>query len=592
MNKPYKLKPHVCRFCSLYSSGDERIPEELMNFKNEAPDLNGFPYPLPSKKSDYTCYAKTGDIEWFGASNGLTRYDKNAERDDDIIMYFAADRDLLDNNVKAIMPDGENVWVLTETGASYIEMKYVSAEEKAFILLEETEKYVDRRGMKSQKRLEKGRDLDSIFPYGHSDNDGTFTVCFALGELFKYATFKREKGVDHPDTIEAKKIATRAVEANLLLLHVHCRGNGFAARTYLCSDEPVPDDGLFLRITDNKAVCLETTDSLNKGVCGVEIDASAEIPERLAKLFTDLGYTKNDIIYKADTSSDEITHHFIHFLFAHELLGCDDPELDNLIIESAKSLMTHIIDHGYELHDFTGKPTTWAKWSKEYFSTEFGWVDGTLNAAQLLMYHLVTMKITGEEGKWKESFDYLINELHYDDLTTKHFDRLYHSSLSGDYDFVEDIMYGDHMLATCAYWGLCLLETDEERLKKYRYGYKAWRTSTEREHMPGYDIPYAVACPDEEIDLDRIAGWFYRTNASRLAAGVSMVGRHDVAVKTCRNGYKEISALMPPDETFISKYDRDPLEYKNEDSGGIYCVESCYVYTLGYWAGRYYGFFE
>lgn len=592
MNKPYKLKPHICRFCSLYPLGDKRIPEELMSYKNEIPYLKGFPYPLPSKKSDYSCCAKTGEIEWYGASNGLTRYDKNAEREEDIIMYFSADRDLLDNNVKAIMPDGDNIWVLTDTGASYIEMKMISAEEKAMILLDETEKYVDRRGMKSQKYLTEGRNFDSVLPYGHSDNDGSFTSGFSIGEIMRYATYKREKGADHPDTIEAKRIATRAVEANLLLLHVHCRGDGFAARTYLCSDEPVPDDGLFFRITGNKAVCLETTDSINKNCSGVEIDASAEIPARLAKLFTDLGYTKDDLIYKADTSSDEITHHFMHLLMAHEFLACDDPELDDLIISSAKGLMNHIIDHGYELHDFTGKPTSWAKWSTRYFDTEFGWVDGALNSAQLLMYHLVTMKITGEEGKWRESYDHLINDLHYDDMTTAHFDRLYQASLSGDYDFVEDIMYGDHMLATLAFWGLCILEKDEDLLKKYRYGFKAWRTSMEREHVPGYDLPYALACPDEEIDLDRLAGWFYRTNSSCLAAGVSMLGRHDVAVRTRRNGYKEISALMPPDETFISKYDRNPVEYKNEDSGGVMCIESCYVYTFGYWLGRYYGFFE
>lgn len=592
MFKPYKLKPHVCRFCSLYPMGDERVPSVLMNYKNEIPDLTGFPYPLPSKKSDYTCFAKTGDIEWYGAANGLTRYDKNAERDEDIIMYFSAPRDLLDNEIKAIMPDGENVWVLTAAGAAYIEMKMVSAEEKALMLLAETEKYVDRRGMKSQKHLSKARELDSILPYGHSDNDGCFTSGFAIGEVFRYATYKREKGIDHPDTVEAKKVATRAVEACLLLMHIHGRGDGFVARTYLCADEPIPDDGLFFRITDGKAVCLETSFAKKKNAVSAEIDASAEIPERLAKLYTELGYTINDIVYKADTSSDEITLHYLQMLIAHEYLACDDPELDDLIKMSVKGLMNHIIDHGYELHDFSGKPTSWAKWSTGYFNTEFGWVDGALNAAQLLMYHLVTMKITGEEGKWRESYNHLINDLHYADMTMKHFDRLYQASLSGEFDFVEDIMYGDHMLAVSAFWGLCMLETDEELLKKYRYGFKSWRTSLEREHVPGYDLPYALSCPDEEVDLDRLAGWFYRTNSSRLAAGVGMVGRHDVAVRTRRNGNKEISALMPPDETFISKYDRNPLEYKNEDSGGVMCVESCYVYTFAYWIGRYFGFFE
>lgn len=592
MNKPYKLQDRLCRTSKFFDLNDKAVPSELFEIKSNAPDLTGFPYPLPSKKTDYSCYAVSGDVEWYGASNGLTRYDKNADREDDIIMHFSAPRDLLDNNIKAVLADGNNVWVLTDTGVAYIEMKLVSAEEKADILLQETLKYVDRRGMISQKRLAEPRNLDSALNYGHSDNDGTFTAGYSIGEMLKYSVYKKEKGIDHPDTIKAKEIATRACEATLLLLHVHKRGDGFAARTYLCAYEPVPDDGLFFRITDGKATCLETTDSIKRNVVGTVIDASAEIPERLSRLYRDLGFTDDDIIYKADTSSDEITHHFLHLLFAHEHLGCDDPELDEIIISSTKGLMNHIIDHGYELHDFTGEPTTWAKWSVRYFNTEFGWVDGTLNAAQLLMYLLVTMHITGEEGKWREHYDHLVNDLGYADMTEKHFDRLYQASLSMNFDFPEDIMYGDHMLATCAYWGLCTLEKDEELLKKYRKGYKAWRTSIGKEFNPGYDLPYFISCPDEEPDLERLATWFYRTNLSRLAAGVTLEGRHDIPVKTLRTGTKHISVLLPPDERFISKYDRNPLDLKNEDSGGVWVVESCYVYTFAYWVGRYYGFFE
>lgn len=592
MTEPYKLKPHLCRFCSFYQPGDEKIPAELMNYKNEKPDLTDFPYPLPSKKSSYTCFAKTGDIEWYGAENGLTRYDKNAEREEDIVMYFSAPRDLLDNNVKAIMPQGESVWVLTATGAAFIEMRMITMEEKAQLLLDESVKYVSRRGMFSQKHLTEARNLDSILPYGHSDNDGCFTSGFAIGEVLKYATYKREKGIDHPDTAEAKKVATRAVEACLLLMHIHCRGDGFVARTYLAPDEPVPDDGIFFKLNNGKAVCIETTEAKKRSCVGVEIDASAPVPERLARLYTDLGYTIDGMVYKADTSSDEISLHVLQMLFAHKYLACDDPELDELIKLSMAGLMNHIIDHGYELHDFTGKPTSWAKWSAEYFETEFGWVDGALNSAQVLMYLLATMKITGEQGKWRESYDYLVNELGYADMTEKHFDRLYQASISMGFDYTEDIMYGDHMLAVASFWGLCMLEKDEALLKKYRNGFKSWRTSLAREHNPGYDLPYFIACPDEKPDLDKLAGWFYRFNKSRLAAGVSLVGRHDVPVKTLRAGAKEISVQLPPDETFIAKYDRNPLAYKNEDSGGVMCVESCYVYTFAYWIGRFFGFFE
>ena len=62
------------------------------------------------------------------------------------------------------------------------------------------------------------------------------------------------------------------------------------------------------------------------------------------------------------------------------------------------------------------------------------------------MYHLVTMDITGEEGKWRESYDYLVNEKGYADYGRKHFDRLFQASISGEFDYPEDIMYGDHMI--------------------------------------------------------------------------------------------------------------------------------------------------
>lgn len=590
MNYPYTLKPHLCRVSKHFEINAPEVPAELASVKNEIPDLKKFPYPLPSKKSDYTCALIINGIEWYGATTGLTRVDRNAERDEDKVMYFSADRDLCDNCVKALLADGEAVWVLTETAVTRIEMKLVTAEEKAYILLDETLNCVMRRGMVSQRYLRKPRDFESRYPYTSSDNDGTFTADFAFGEVFRYATLKREKGIDHPDTIDAKKVATKAVEACLLLMHIPCRGDGFVARSYHCTGEPVPDDGMFFKICDGKATAVETTDSNERGDAGRVIDASAPVPERLAKLYTDLGFTINDITYKADTSSDEITNHFLLMLVAHDYLTCDDAELDDLIKSTLKGLLSHIIDHGYEFHDYTGRATTWAKWSPEYFNTEAGYVDATLNAAELLMYHLVIMHVTGEEGRWLESYNHLINDLGYADLTEKHFDRLYQMSLSMEFDYFEDIMYGDHMLALASYWGLCTLEKDEELLAKYKRGFKAWRTSLEREHNAGYDLLYQNACPEDEVDFEAIATWFYRMNLSRLAAGVTVVGRHDVPVKTLRAGTEEISVLLPQDERFISKYDRNPFDNKNEDSGGVMCIESCYIYTFAYWFGRYFGY--
>lgn len=592
MNKPYKLKSHLCRSCRFFALDDPAVPAELLTAVSAAPDLSNFAYPLPSKKSDYTCFAVQKGVVWYGAKTGLTRFDPAAEREEDIIMYFSADRDLRDNNVKALLAKDNGIWALTDTGATFITMQPMSAEEKAYILLQETLDHVERRGMISQKELKTAYDFSSKFSYAHSDNDGGFSAACAMGEIFRYETLRREKGADHPETLGAKAIATKIVEACLLLMYIHGRGDGFVARSYGLSDEPVPDDGFFFRRNGNKAKCEETSASKKAGFAGLEIDCSAPIPERLSKLYKDLGYTDDDVYYKADTSSDEITLHYLMMYFAHKYLTWDDPELEAIIKDATTNITNHIVDNNYELRDFTGKATTWAKWNPAYFSTVDGYVDGCLNSAELLSYLLTAMEITGEKGKWKEHYDRLINDLGYADLVEGHYDRLYQFCIATDSSMPSEIMFGDHMLATSSFWLLCTLEKDEKLLAKYRKGFTAWRTSIADEHNPGYDIPYILSCPDEKIDIERLATWFYRTNSSRLAAGVSLIGRHDVAPKALIDGYTRTSYLLPPDERFISKYDRDPLRYKNEDSGGSRFIESCYVYTFAYWLGRLNGLFE
>lgn len=590
MKLPYTLKPHLCRFSKFYPLDSSEIPSELFKAEAVKPDLSEFPLPLPSRKKDYSCSAQTEDgAFWYGASTGLTRYDPKAESKTDAVMYFSFERDLPDNNVKALLPKNGGIWVLTDKGAAFIELKMMTAAEKEKLLLDETLKIVDRRGMVSQRGLKVRGDISSALPYADSDNDGGFTANYAAGQVFKYATLKREKGIDDPETQAAKATAVRAIEACLLLFHIHGRGDGFVSRTYMLPDEPMPDDGIFFRRKGDKAYCCDTSAARKRGVVDFEVDASAPVPERLAKLYRDLGYTEEGIVYKGDTSSDETTLHFFNLYFAHELLGPDDPELDELIVSSAVGLMEHIIRNGFVLKDAFGKPTTWAKWNDEYFNSDYGWVDACLNAGELLMYLKITMALTGEEGKWKETYDALVAK-GYADLTTRHFDRMYQGALSMCTDFQEEIMYGDHMLATTSLCVLCLLEKDPELLAKYRAAFKSWRSSIAKEFNPGYDFPYMVACPDEELDMERITVWFDRMNPSRLASAVSMVGRHDVAVRTLKAGYKLCSFVAPPDEHFIAKYDRDPVEYKNEDSGGAMCVEGCYVYTFAYWMGRYFGF--
>lgn len=584
------LSPHVYRKVTHYPFASGDIPSEMWRFECKKPALDNYPLPLPMKKSDYTLRCDVGDVTWLAGKGGVTRCEPGAKYYFDRVMYFSADRDLLDNNVSAIYPDGTGLWVGTSNGVTHIELPVMTAEQVSEILLDETLKYVSRHGQISHKYLARPRDPGSILPYGSCDNDGGFTSQFCLGEIFKYDVLKREKGIDAPETKRTAEIVRRSLDVCLLLMYIHGRGDGFVSRSFSTSDEPIPDDGLFFRRHGNKAICLDTSESRERGIVGLEVDCSAPIPECLRYIYEDEGFTEDDLIFKCDTSSDEITLHLLNLLFAHRLFACDYPELDELIIQSAKNIVSHIIDNGYRLIDFTGEPTTWARWDEPYFQDSIGWVDAPLNSAEILFYLLMIMDITGEQGKWRETYNYLALERGYADMTTLHFDRLYQGSMFDNMDWPEEIMYGDHWLATASLFGLCYLEKDEQLLAKYRAAYKSWRSSMAREHDAALDFLYMIACPDESVETERIIEWFSRANISRLAAGVSLKGRHDIPVRVLRQGYEEISTLPPQDEKFISKYDRNPLEHKNVDSGGVMCIESCYVFTQSYWMGRYFGF--
>lgn len=473
--KIVKLPYVLAREIKIYEKNDSKVPEILFeNIGNGVPrELLSVREELPSKKESYTCHGKTDKALWLGADNGLTRYEPEAEYKNDKVMLFSAERHLADNKVLSVyVPDTseESVWVLTETAATHIRLVKITAEEKARRLTEETHRYIDRHGLVTQRYLTKDRDPESRLPYGHSDNSGAFTSAFAMGELFKYAYYREKYGKDHPLSIQAKESAVRATEACQLLMYISCRNNGFVARTFLTPDEPVPDDGLFYRIENGKATCVSTTDSRRKRYDGRVIPAVYCVPERLRHLYEDEGHTIEGIVYKGDTSSDEITPHYMLMYFAHLILGEEDPELDEIIKTSAKNTLRHIITNGNRLMECFGKPTTWGRWDKKHFRFGIGWADAPLKTAELLMYHKVVMAITGEKGEWEESYNRLIRDDNYAKISTDHERRLRILSAICHREPVEGMMYGDHIVAAGAFWLLTMLEKDEKLIETYRKG--------------------------------------------------------------------------------------------------------------------------
>ncbi len=584
---PYILKRHLNKSVKFYEENSAEIPAELFDAKSEKPNLEDFPLPLPSKKKDYTCFVTTDDgAVWYGAKTGLTRYDKNAERLEDKVQYFCADRFLYDNEVERLLADGNRVWVKTKTGVVSAEMVELSGDEKANMLLKESLEIVDRRGMISHRYLNRPRDLSSKYYDNECDNDGGFTAAYAIGEMFHYATLKREKGEDDAETQFVKAAVTRAVEAVLLLFYLPGRGDGFFARTYMAPDERLPDGGLFFERKGDMAYVVETETSRKMGIVGESIYCGTPIPERLKHLYEDEGYTSDGLIYKGDTSSDEVTLNYACMRYAHEILGPTDPELDEIIKDAIKNTTYHFIDNDYQLVDFQGKPTSWAKWNLTYFNSDIGWSDGALNSAEIMFYLLACDKVLGGDEKCKNAIKDLLSK-GYAQIATKHNERFYKASMAGGFDLREDLMYGDHMLSVVTFWQLCDLETDEKLLECWKKGFRSWQRTLSKEHSPCYDFPYILATGDK-IDMERSLNYFYRALPSRLASGVTL-NREDYPLDVRFSGEtRELSSLLPADERFIAKYDRNPMADCREDSGGMYCVESCTMFTFAYWIGRYF----
>ncbi|WP_339800586.1 hypothetical protein MKY19_04160 [Paenibacillus sp. FSL R5-0744] len=123
----------------------------------------------------------------------------------------------------------------------------------------------------------------------------------------------------------------------------------------------------------------KTTSETNKPLFQLTAPVYEQIPDFFNDLFpssviVDGHIDMNQIVYKADTSSDEVIGHYAMFYTAFKYLVGDsnDPELLELksFIEETTQRMTELIlkDDHYYIEDATGKSTQWSRWLGKYFN--------------------------------------------------------------------------------------------------------------------------------------------------------------------------------------------------------------------------------
>jgi hypothetical protein len=241
--------------------------------------------------------------------------------------------------------------------------------------------------------------------------------------------------------------------------------------------------------------------------------------------------------------------------------------------------MDHILSNGYYLIDVTGKPTTWGRWSPEYFASKTGIPDSPLNALELLSFLKTTEHITGDP-KYGVEYRKVALEMKYADRTTRQL------------ELREEINYSDEELLMLPAYLLFKYERDPQLLAYYRKAIDGWWENIQREKNPLWTYIYRTAIPDAKVDMAGALWTLYRIPMDLVNWTVSNSWRKDIQwdPKIDRFKKKQALTLLPADERPVMKWNGNPFIVdgggagRSEDDGGFF--------LLPYWLGRYHGFLK
>lgn len=473
---------------------------------------------------DITCVVVASDgAMWLGTRQGAMRVDAAADAPDRI-QYFAGRRYLQDDEVLNLAPDAAGgVRIRTRTGVSHLELRPMTLGQKAAWFEQRIHARHDRYGLVASSILREPGNLatNQLDP---SDNDGLWTAIYAAAECFRYAVTRSP---------EALASARKSVEAILFLERVTGR-SGFPARSYIRKGDYRGQDGIWHWTPDDKYE------------------------------------------WKADTSSDEIVGHYFVLGVAWDLLP--DADLKERIRGTIMRITDHILEHGYNLTDITGRPTTWGQWSREYFVSDRGKPDSPLNALELLSFLKTAAHITGA-SKYEAEYRKAGFDLKYLAQTT----RL--SELS------DEINYSDEELAMLSLYPIFRYERDPFYLDFYRRAASQWWRNIRREKNPLWTLIYLLAHPSEPVDLAGGAWTLYRVPMDLVEWTVKNSVRRDVSMDQVRDRFHEPQSriLLPPDERPVMKWNGNPFRVDGGNGGSS--EDDGAFFLLPYWMGTYLEFF-
>ncbi|MBI3210806.1 MAG: hypothetical protein HYZ37_18130 [Candidatus Solibacter usitatus] len=463
-----------------------------------------------------------GGATWTISNPGVWREDPNAPALDRK-RYFASRRWLPSDQATALAPGADGgMWVQTTAGAAHISFPRMTLQAKADVFERRVEERHNRHGMVASSRLRESGNLSSNFPVS-SDNDGLWTAMYGAAECFRYAASKSP---------EALQRARRSVEA-LFKLEAITGRPGLPARSYILPSEPRPRDGVWYQ------------------------------------------HPSQALLWKGDTSSDEIVGYYYLFSIAHDLIP--DAKLRKSIEAVVRRMTDHILEHGLTLTDIHGQPTYWGRWDQEYFSTPRGKADVPLNTIEILSFLKVAHHITGD-ARYNAEYRRLALAEGY-------------AKMSATYNPPQGrINYSDEELAMLSFYPLLVYEKDPALRSLYHQALDQWWNNMQREKNPLWIFIRAAANPASNAPLRDAVWTLQRIPMDLLDWKITNSHRPEIAMRETsdRFGRRESKDLLPPDERPTMKWNGNPFRVDSEGQG--LSEDDGAFFLLPYWMGRYHRF--
>lgn len=468
-----------------------------------------------------------GGAVWLGGPMGAARFDPAAIHPWDRWRYFQGRRYLADDLVQFIVVenDAENrtVWVQTETGLSRLEWVPMTLEKKAEHYEELIRRHHTRLGFISDNHLKEPGNLNSGVTHDN-DNDGLWSAMYLAAQSYRHGATGDPEALDN---------AGRVFDA-LVNLHEITGHPGFPARSIVRK--------------------------------GDSHDAGEWHPS-----------TDGSLLWKADTSSDELVGHYYGFAVFYDLAanGTQKKTIRKLV----RAMTDHLIRNNYELVDLDGKPTLWGQWSESFFQTKDGRYERALRSIELLGFLNVAFHVTGDP-KYLAAHDDRVGA-GYADFTLE-----YRNWPEGG-----EINFSDDELAFLSRQPLLQYERDAVLRRKFLAGVKqTWRQiASDRNPLWNYIAMETGAVPVTDTVKDDSRRTLERIPWSLVEWKVTNSRRIDVTLRTDpdRFGLPQLHETLPPDERPQHKWNNSPYQ---PDGGADGLSAECGTYfLLPYWMGRYHG---